>query len=62
MVRQYMLQQPVPYQISDNTNVLWTSPSLGKNAAIGSPWFNKTTPFLSFEGKKQGQSHLFFLV
>ena len=38
--------------ISDNTNILWNSPSLGKNAAIGYPWFYKTTPFLAFEGKK----------
>ena len=33
-----------------------------KITAIGYPWFYKTTPFLSFEGKKQGQTHLFFLV
>ena len=31
-----------------------------KNTAIGYPWFYKTTDFLSFEGKKQGQTHLFF--
>ena len=46
---------------SDNT-VLWNSPSLGKITAIDYPRFYKTTPFLSFEGKKQGQTHLFFLV
>ena len=28
--------------------------------AIGYPCFYKITPFLSFEGKKQGQTHLFF--
>ena len=56
------LQQPVQNSISDNTNGLWNSPSLGKNTAIGYPWFYKTTPFLSFEGKKQGQTHIFFLV
>ena len=50
--------QKVQNPISDNTNVLWNSPSL----AIGYPWFYKTTPFLSFEGKKQGHTHLFFLV
>ena len=60
-----MLQQPVQNPISDNrpTNVLWNSPSLGKiYSFLGYPWFYKTTPFLSFEGKKQGQTHLFFLV
>ena len=48
--------------ISNNTNVLRNSPSLEKNTAIGYLWFYKTTPFLSFKGKKAGQSHLFFLV
>ena len=24
------------------------------------PWFYKTIPFLSFQGNKQGQTHLFF--
>ena len=28
--------------------------------ALGYPWFYKTTPFLSFEGKNTGQTHLFF--
>ena len=57
------LQQPVQNPISDKTNVLWNSPSLGKITAIGYPWFYKSTPFLSFEEKKkQGQTHLFFLV
>ena len=46
--------------ISDNTNILWKSPSLGKNTAIGYPWFYKITPFLSFEGKKHRQTHLFW--
>ena len=55
------LQQQVQNPISDNTNVLWNSPSLGKNTAIGYPWFYKTTPFLSFEGKKTGSnSSVFF--
>ena len=40
-------------KISDNTNILWNSPSLGKITAVGYPWFYKTTPFLCFEGKKQ---------
>ena len=56
------LQQPVQNPISNNINVLWNSPSLGKIAAIGYTWFYKTTPFLSLEGKKQGHTHLFFLV
>ena len=33
-----------------------------KITAIGYICFHKTTPFLSFEGKKCGQEHLFFLV
>ena len=53
------LQQPVQNPISDNSNVWWNSPKI---TAIGYPWFYKTTPILSFEGKKQGQTHLFFLV
>ena len=38
---------------SDNTNVLWNSPSLGKITDI-SHWFYKTNPFLSLEVKKTG--------
>ena len=66
--------QSIPYQCdldaftttsenpkSDNTNILWNSPSLGKNAAIGYPWFYKTTPFLAFEGEKTwSNSSIFF--
>ena len=48
-----ILQQPVQNPISDNTNVLW-------NTAIGYPWFYKTTPFLSFEGKKTGPNSSIF--
>ena len=55
------LQQPVQNPISVNTNLLWNSPSLGKITAIGYPWFYKTTPFLSFKGKKTGSnSSIFF--
>ena len=54
-------QYPVQNTISDNTNVLWNSPSLGKSTAIGYPWFYKTTLFLSFEGEKTGSnSPIFF--
>ena len=56
----FRLQQPVQNPISDNTNVLWNSPSLGKITAIGYPWFYKTTPFLSFEGKKTGSNSSIF--
>ena len=31
-----------------------------KIAAIGYPWFYKTTPFLSFEGKKTGSNSSIF--
>ena len=54
-----MLQQPMQTPMSDNTNVLWNSPSLGKNYY---PWFYKTLLFYLLKGKKQGQTHLFFLV
>ena len=53
------LQQPVQNPISDNTNVLWNSPSLGKNS-IGTPGFIKPPFFYLLTGKKQGQTHLFF--
>ena len=33
----YRLQQPVQNPISDNTNVLWNSPSLGKNYSYRLP-------------------------
>ena len=56
------LQQPVQNPIGDNTNVLWNSPSLGKITAIGYPWFIKPPLFYLLKGKKQGQTHLFFLV
>ena len=55
------LQQLVQNHISDNTNVLWNSPSRKKITAIGNPWFYKTTPFISFE-EKNAQTHLFFMV
>ena len=55
-----LVTTPVQNPISDNTNILWNSPSLGKHYTIVYPWFYKTTPFLSFEEKKQGQTHLFF--
>ena len=45
--------------VNDNTNILWNSPSLGKITAIGYSLFYKTTPFPSFDWKKQGQTHLF---
>ena len=48
--------------ISDNTNVSWNSPSLGKNYSysIGYPWSYKTIPFLFFEGKKTGSNSSIF--
>ena len=49
------LQQPVQNPIRDNTNVLWNSPSLGKN-------YSYRLPLYLLKGKKQGQTHLFFLV
>ena len=60
MTRLFEVKQPVQNPISDNINVLWNSPSLGKNTAIGYPWFYKTTPFLSFEGKKTGSNSSIF--
>ena len=51
------LQQSVQNPISDNTTVLWNSPSLGKNYSYR---FYKTTPFLSFEGKKTGSNSSIF--
>ena len=37
VVAHYRLQQPVQNPISDNTNVLWNSPSLGKNYSYNLP-------------------------
>ena len=37
LVHGYRLQQPVQNPISDNTNVLWNSPSLGKNYSYRLP-------------------------
>ena len=57
----YRLQQPGQNPISDNSNVLWNSPSLGKITAIGyTPGFIKPPLFYLLKGKKQGQTHLFF--
>ena len=54
------LQQPVQNPISDNTNVLWNSTSLGKIYSYRLLWFYKTTPILSFEGKKTGPNSSIF--
>ena len=45
------LQQPVQNPVSDNTNILWKRPSLGKNCRYWQSLF-----FLSFEWKKTGSN------
>ena len=41
--------------------IFWKRAHLWENIrVIAYPWFYKSTRFLSFEGKKQGQTHLFF--
>ena len=55
----YRLQQPVQDPIRSNTNILWNFQSLGKNTAIGYPWFYKTS-FQSFAGKKTGSNSSIF--
>ena len=56
----FRFQQRVQNPISDNTNVLWYSPSLGKNTAIGDPWVYKTAPFFFMKGKNRVKLIYFF--
>ena len=52
------LQQPVQNPISDNTNILWNSPSSEKYI-YRLPLVLKPSLFYLLKGK-QGQTHLFF--
>ena len=55
------LQQPVQNPMSDNTNVLWNSPSLGKKQLYTTPGFIKPPIFYLLKGKKtRSNSSIFF--